>query len=61
MTIPLDGADIPPIVADMDWHDFLNETERARLVELDLQRTSHRAESRRIYDRCRKRMKKAKP
>ena len=40
----------------MNWRKYLSETERLRLAELSLEREANKAEYRRIYDRCRKRM-----
>lgn len=40
----------------MSWKDYLFDQERARLAELANERTANKAECRRIYDRCRKRM-----
>lgn len=42
----------------MDWQDYLRDTERQRLTELAKERAENKAEYRRIYDRCRKRMSK---
>jgi len=44
----------------MQWKDFLEPQEAERLAELDRQRASLTKEYRRIYDRCRKRMEKAR-
>lgn len=41
----------------MDWKTQLNETERTRLEELAGERKRNIAEYRRIYDRCRKRLR----
>lgn len=40
----------------MDWKEYLTGPERERLVELAAEREANKAEYRRIYDRCRKRM-----
>jgi hypothetical protein len=42
----------------MNWRDYLTDTERQRLVELKAETRVLKAEHRRIYDRCRKRMGK---
>ena len=43
----------------MNWRDHLTPAEIARLDELARERDENKAEYRRIYDRCRKRMGKA--
>lgn len=40
----------------MNWRDYLTDTERQRLDELKAETRKLKAEHRRIYDRCRKRM-----
>ena len=40
----------------MNWRDYLKPEEVARLAELAQGNRSIKAEQRRIYDRCRKRM-----
>ena len=40
----------------MNWKDYLKPDERTRLDELAEDRRRNKAECRRIYDRCRKRM-----
>jgi len=42
----------------VDWRDFLTDDERNRLDELKAENRKIKAEHRRIYDRCRKRMAK---
>jgi hypothetical protein len=42
----------------MNWKTYLKDQERDRLAELAADRTTNRAEYRRIYDRCRKRAAK---
>ena len=42
----------------MKWREVLTEHERLRLAELARERAANKAECRRIYDRCRKRMKR---
>lgn len=41
-----------------DWQAYATEAEATRLKELDIVLTAGKAEKRRIYDRCRKRMEK---
>ena len=41
----------------MNWKDYLRADEVQRLKELADEREANKAEYRRIYDRCRKRMK----
>lgn len=41
----------------MNWKDYLRDDEVQRLDELAKEREENKAEYRRIYDRCRKRMK----
>lgn len=40
----------------MNWREFLTDAERTRLDELKAETRKLKAEHRRIYDRCRKRM-----
>ncbi len=42
-----------------NWRDHLTADERTRLVEIKQGRADLKAEHRKIYDRCRKRMAKA--
>lgn len=42
----------------MNWKDYMTQAEIARVAELDSERRARLAEYRRIYDRCRKRMKR---
>ena len=42
----------------VDWRDYLTEAERDRLDALKAENRKLKAEHRRIYDRCRKRMEK---
>lgn len=42
------------------WADYLTNDEIHRLIQIKQDRAEGRAEARRIYDRCRKRMAKAK-
>lgn len=42
----------------MSWRDYLKPEEIERLSQLREQITEAHAEQRRIYDRCRKRLKK---
>lgn len=42
----------------VDWRDFLTDDERNRLDEIKSENRKLKAEHRRIYDRCRKRMAK---
>lgn len=42
----------------MNWRDFLTAEEADRLDELQAENRKLKAEHRRIYDRCRKRMGK---
>lgn len=44
----------------MNWRDFLTDAERDRLAELKAENRRLKAEHRRIYDRCRKRMARPK-
>lgn len=44
----------------MIWRDFLTPAEVERLAEIERDKKAGQAEQRRIYDRCRKRMKVAK-
>lgn len=44
----------------MNWQTYLRDDERQRLDELAAERAANKAEYRRIYDRCRKRMGKNK-
>ena len=57
MINPLAQGGIPPYGSGMNWQDYLNDQERLRLVELAAERAANKAEYRRIYDRCRKRMR----
>lgn len=41
----------------MNWRDYLTDVEIARLEQLKADTRVIKAEQRRIYDRCRKRMK----
>lgn len=43
----------------MSWRDFLRDDERERLEAIKAETRALKAEHRRIYDRCRKRMEKA--
>lgn len=43
----------------MEWKNYLTDQERERLADLAAAHISMKAEYRRIYDRCRKRMGKA--
>ncbi len=45
----------------MSWRDYLTEVERRRLEEIDEAKREGQGEHRKIYDRCRKRMKKEIP
>lgn len=40
----------------MNWRDVLTDAERERLDQLASEREANKAEYRRIYDRCRKRL-----
>lgn len=42
----------------MNWKEYLRDDEVQRLAELAKERDENKAEYRRIYDRCRKRMTK---
>ena len=44
----------------MNWRDFLTAEEVARLDQIKVENRNLKAEHKRIYDRCRKRMEKAK-
>lgn len=44
---------------DMDWKEQLTDEERERLIQIERERASLTAEYRRIYDRCRKRQRRA--
>lgn len=44
----------------MDWKDYLTDAEIAELAEIDRAKREGQKQARRIYDRCRKRMEKAK-
>jgi len=41
----------------MNWKDFLTDQERARLSAIPAERATLAKEARRIWDRCRKRMR----
>jgi hypothetical protein len=45
----------------MHWTDYLTPYERDQLHDLEQERIFAVAERRRIYDRCRQRMKRATP
>lgn len=53
-------SEIHYIEVEMNWTDYLRDDERKRIDELAQERTANKAEYRRIYDRCRKRMGKEK-
>jgi hypothetical protein len=44
----------------MNWRDYLTDAEIAELAEIDRAKKAGQAQARRIYDRCRKRMKDTK-
>lgn len=44
------------MAADVEWRDFLTDAERERLEQIKVENRNLKAEHRRIYDRCRKRM-----
>ena len=59
MNNPLDIADSLQDIADMeDWREHLNEAETLRLFAISREQSWLSKERRRIYDRCRKRMKR---
>lgn len=41
----------------MSWRDYLTSAEVAELAQIDSDKKAGQAQARRIYDRCRKRMK----
>ncbi len=45
----------------MSWKEFLTDQERERLVAIKAEGRALKDEHRRIYDRCRKRMKAQSP
>jgi len=42
----------------MNWKSVLTDQEKSRIAELARERSANKAEYRRIYDRCRKRLTK---
>lgn len=44
----------------MNWRDFLTADEVSELAQIDADKKAGQAQARRIYDRCRKRMKDLK-
>lgn len=45
----------------MSWRDVLTDAERERLDGIKVETRALKAEHRRIYDRCRKRMERKAP
>ena len=44
----------------MQWQDFLTDQERAELAQIAADKAAGQRRKHQIYDRCRKRMEKAK-
>ncbi|MGA1807433.1 MULTISPECIES: hypothetical protein [Sphingobium] len=62
---PLAWPDIPYMIPDMEeamdasWRNYLTPSEAEELAAIERARDAGKAQARRIYDRCRKRMKRA--